>query len=58
MRGCWLGASAVGDFSLFSGAIMSQNISISATWCVFAIVCFLSMGVMLGMVKWLERVAK
>ena len=58
MQGCWLGATAVGNFSLFIGAIMYQNISISATWGVFAIVCFLSMGVMLGMVKWLERVAK
>ena len=26
------------------------------TWGVFALFCLISMGVMLGMVKWLERV--
>jgi POT family proton-dependent oligopeptide transporter len=27
-------------------------------WTVFLAVCLISMGIMLGMVKWLERVAK
>jgi POT family proton-dependent oligopeptide transporter len=58
MQGCWLGATAVGNFSLFLGAIMYENISISITWSVFAIVCFISMAVMFSMVTWLERVAK
>lgn len=58
MQGCWLGATAVGNFSLFLGAIMYENISISVTWSVFAIVCFISMAVMFSMVSWLERVAK
>ena len=58
MQGCWLGATAVGNFSLFLGAIMYENISISVTWSVFAIVCFISMAVMFSMVTWLERVAK
>ena len=58
MQGCWLGATAVGNFSLFLGAIMYENISISVTWSVFAIVCAISMIAMFAMVKWLERVAK
>jgi len=43
---------------LFLGAMMYDNISISITWGVFALVCLLSMLIMLAMVKWLERVAK
>lgn len=58
MQGCWLGATAVGNAALVLGAVMYQTISLAATWSVFAIVCFISMGLMLGMVKWLERIAK
>lgn len=58
MQGGWLTATAVGNFSLFLGAMMYESISISLTWTVFVIVCLISMGVMLAMVKWLERVAK
>jgi POT family proton-dependent oligopeptide transporter len=58
MQGCWLGATALGNFSLFLGAMMYKSISISTTWMVFVIVCLLSMFAMLAMVKWLERVAK
>lgn len=58
MQGCWLGATAVGNFSLFLGAMMYENISISVTWSVFAIVCAISMIAMFSMVKWLERVSK
>ncbi len=58
MQGCWLGATAVGNACLFLGAVMYQSISLSATWSVFAIVCFISMAVMFCSVKWLERVAK
>lgn len=58
MQGCWLGATAVGNGALFLGATMYQSTSLVVTWSVFAIVCFVSMGVMFGMVKWLERVAK
>lgn len=57
MQGCWLGATAVGNFSLFLGAMMYENISISVTWTVFVIVCAISMIAMFSMVKWLERVA-
>lgn len=58
MQGGWLTATAVGNFSLVLGAMMYENISISITWTVFVAVCVVSMLVMLGMVKWLEKVAK
>ncbi len=57
MQGCWLGATAVGNAALVLGAVMYESISLSVTWSVFAIVCFISMALMLCMVKWLERVA-
>ncbi len=58
MQGCWLGATAIGNFSLVLGAMMYKSISISLTWWVFVIVCGISMIAMFSMVKWLERVAK
>ncbi|MDD2412963.1 MAG: MFS transporter, partial [Bacteroidales bacterium] len=58
MQGAWLGATAIGNFSLFMGAMMYESISISVTWSVFVVVCTLSMVAMFSMVKWLERVAK
>jgi POT family proton-dependent oligopeptide transporter len=58
MQGGWLTATAIGNFSLFLGAMMYENISISVTWSVFVIVCLVSMGAMFAMVKWLERVSK
>ncbi len=58
MQGMWLTATAVGNSLLFIGAIFYESITMSGTWTIFAVACFISMGVMLGMVKWLERVAK
>jgi POT family proton-dependent oligopeptide transporter len=58
MQGGWLTATAVGNGSLFLGAMMYENISISVTWTAFIVVCLLSMIAMFAMVKWLERVAK
>ncbi|MDE7436948.1 MAG: peptide MFS transporter [Muribaculaceae bacterium] len=58
MQGCWLGATAVGNACLFLGAVMYESISLTATWSVFAGVCFISMAVMFCMVSWLEKVAK
>lgn len=58
MQGAWLSATAVGNQLLFIGAIMYNNIPIWATWTVFVVACVISMGTMLGMVKWLERVTK
>lgn len=58
MQGAWLGATAIGNFSLFLGAMMYESTSMTLTWSVFAIVCGISMIVMFAMVSWLERVAK
>jgi POT family proton-dependent oligopeptide transporter len=53
-----LGATAVGNGLLWIGPLMYNKWSIGFAWMVFALVCFISMAVMFGMVKWLERVAK
>ena len=58
MQGCWLAATALGNQLLFIGGILYDSIPLWATWAVFVGACFLSMGAMLGMVKWLERITK
>ncbi|MDD4848474.1 MAG: peptide MFS transporter [Bacteroidales bacterium] len=57
-QGLWLGATAVGNGLLWIGPLMYNKMPIWQCWAVFFAICFLSMGVMFGMVKWLERVAK
>ncbi|MHC1779463.1 MAG: peptide MFS transporter [Bacteroidales bacterium] len=58
MQGGWLGATALGNQLLFIGAIFYESIPIWMTWSVFVVACLISMGTMLAMLKWLERVAK
>jgi len=58
MQGAWLGATAAGNSLLFIGAIFYTSISMTATWMVFVVACLISMFTMLGMIKWLERIAK
>lgn len=55
-QGLWLGATAVGNSLLFLGPKMYNTMPIWMAWAVFAGICLISMGVMLGMVKWIERV--
>ncbi len=57
-QGLWLGATAVGNLMLFLGPKMYNAWPIWQCWAVFAAVCLISMSVMFGMVKWLERVTK
>ena len=57
-QGLWLGATAVGNLLLWIGPLMYNAIPIWQCWTVFLAVCLISMGVMLGMVKWLEKVAQ
>ncbi|MHB9056472.1 MAG: peptide MFS transporter [Paludibacteraceae bacterium] len=57
-QGLWLGATAVGNLLIWIGPLMYNKLPLWQCWTVFAIVCIISMGVMLGMVKWLERVTK
>ena len=55
----WLSATAIGNLFIFLGVNMLNSFPQQwLCWAVFAGFCLISMGVMLGMVKWLERVAK
>ena len=56
-QGLWLGATAIGNLMIWLGPVMYNAWPIQWCWAVFLIVCLISMGVMFGMVKWLERVA-
>ena len=55
-QGLWLGATAVGNLLLWIGPLIYNKAPIWQAWVVFAAVCVISMGSMLAMVKWLERV--
>jgi amino acid/peptide transporter len=55
-QGLWLGATAVGNLLLWIGPLIYNACPIWVAWTVFLSVCVISMGVMFGMVKWLERV--
>lgn len=55
-QGLWLGATAVGNLMLWVGPLIYNAAPIWVAWAVFLAVCLISMGVMLAMVKWLERV--
>ena len=54
-QGLWLGATALGNLFLWIGATMYDNWDIWQCWGMFLAVCVVSMSVMLGMVKWLEK---
>ena len=55
-QGLWLGATAVGNLMLWIGPLVYNKYPIWVAWAMFLTVCLISMFVMLGMVKWLERV--
>ena len=57
-QGLWLGATAVGNLLLWIGPLIYNACPIWVAWTVFLSVCLISMGVMFGMVKWLERVTQ
>lgn len=56
-QGLWLGATALGNLMIWVGPVMYNAWPIQYCWAVFLGVCVLSMGIMLGMVRWLEKVA-
>lgn len=58
MQGAWLSATAVGNLLVMFGAIFYNALPLWATWSIFVTACLISMGAMLAMVKWLERVTK
>ena len=55
-QGLWLGATALGNLLIWLGPVMYNAWDIQYCWLVFLVICLISMGVMLGMVKWLEKV--
>ncbi len=55
-QGLWLGATAVGNLLLWIGPLVYNSAPIWVAWTMFLAVCLISMGVMFGMVRWLERV--
>ena len=57
-QGLWLGATAIGNLFIFVGPIMLNAWPIWKCWGVFLLICLVSMSVMFGMVKWLERVTE
>ncbi len=58
-QGWWLTATAIGNLFIALGVTMLNKFPHQwQCWAVFAVFCLISMGVMLGMVKWLERVTK
>lgn len=58
MQGAWLCTTALANQMLFIGVLLYERIPIWATWSVFVVACLLSMLVMLGMVRWLERITR
>lgn len=58
-QGLWLTATAIGNLFIALGVTMLNEFPQQwMCWAVFAGFCLMSMGVMLAMLKWLERVAK
>ena len=56
-QGLWLGATALGNLMIWIGPVMYNAWPIQYCWAVFFGICIVSMSVMLGMVRWLEKVA-
>ena len=58
-QGLWLTATAIGNLFIAIGVTMLNTFPEQwMCWAVFAAFCLISMGIMLGMVKWLERITK
>lgn len=58
-QGLWLSSTAIGNLFIALGVTMLNSFPNQwECWAVFAGLCLLSMSVMFGMVKWLERVTK
>ena len=57
-QGLWLAATAAGNALIWIGPVMYNAMPIQWCWAIFLAVCVISMGIMLGMVKWLEKVTK
>ncbi len=58
-QGLWLCATAIGNLFIALGVTMLNAFPHQwQCWAVFAFICLASMSVMLGMLKWLEKITK
>ena len=58
-QGLWLGATGIGNaLILLGGQLYEKMPSIWMCWAVFMVICLIAMGIMLGMLKWLEQFLK
>jgi len=56
-QGLWLSATALGNLLIWIGPVMLNKLpALWMCWAVFLVICLVAMGVMWGMVSWLERV--
>jgi len=56
-QGLWLGATAIGNLLIMIGPILFNSLpKLWMTWAFFMVVCLIAMGVMFGMLKWLEKI--
>ena len=56
-QGLWLGATGIGNALIMLGPIFYSKLpNLWMCWAVFMIICLIAMGIMIGMLKWLERI--
>ena len=58
MQSIWVSGAGISNGLLTLGVILYKHIPVWATWTIFSAVCFISMIIMLIMLKWIEKVAK
>ena len=56
-QGLWLSATAIGNLLILLGPILYNGMpKLWMCWLVFLVICGIAMGVMFGMLKWLEKI--
>ena len=56
-QGLWLGATGIGNaLIMIGGTLYAVLPNLWMCWAVFMIICLIAMGIMIGMLKWLERI--
>lgn len=56
-QGLWLGATGIGNALIMLGPIFYSKLpKLWMCWAVFMVICLIAMCIMIGMLKWLERI--
>ena len=56
-QGLWLSATAIGNLLILLGPVLYNNMpKLWMCWLVFLVICVIAMGIMFGMLKWLEKI--